>query len=138
MMLVRIRILPPRAIWASVTTHPARCRYNSSQSKPPTIEPKSTSTTPGSPPDGIPTFQDLGLPTPPPSAPVFSREKLTDEEIRRTGGNLAKLIRDSIRVGLKRMLSDPLPEFSRLPGWLSLSCIFRYTEPGIICLGCSL
>jgi hypothetical protein len=99
-MLIRHRILPPRAIWASTTTHPARCRYNSSQSKPPTIEPKSTSTSPDSPPDGIPTFQDLGLPTPPPSAPLFSREKLSDEEIRRTGGNLAKLIRDSIRVGL--------------------------------------
>jgi hypothetical protein len=26
---------------------------------------------------------------------------LTDEEIRRTGGNLAKLVRDSIRVSLK-------------------------------------
>ncbi|KAH8088113.1 S-adenosyl-L-methionine-dependent methyltransferase [Filobasidium floriforme] len=97
-MLIRNRILHPRAIWASTTTHPARCRYNSSQSKPPTIEPKSTSTSPDSPPDGIPTFQDLGLPTPPPSAPLFSREKLSDEEIRRTGGNLAKLIRDSIRA----------------------------------------
>lgn len=141
-MFLRTRVFPLRP-----TRTPALLRgtrLNSSHNRPPPpndLEPSSSSSstpTPTSstqPPNlNLPTPEELGLPTPPAGGPTFSREKLSEEEVGRTGGNLARVIRDSIRVGWQRrrgrLLCKESRSFYELTCYFSSHMAFLINQPG--------